>query len=219
MYRVQCTLPFESGLPEDVITNTYHFETDVAWGTTQDTAIDSRMQDYYELLYAVDDTFRLLASYVQDLLVIRVFEANPAVSPNPPVHVSEQALTIGGTSVNSWPSEVAVVTSQFSALTPGARLGRYFNRQYLGGFTGRIGDATTNPAAPVVVREEMRDRFASAADFLNSFNNTDLRWVIGRRAGGVWVSEEMTGGFVGNEFDTQRRRGTRQSVRSNWNNV
>ena len=111
------------------------------------------------------------------------------------------------------------MSSQFSALTPGARLGRYFNRHYLGGFTGRIGDATTNPNAPVVVREVMRDRFATCADALHSFNNADLAWVIGRKQGGLWVSEDMAGGFVGDEFDTQRRRGTRQAVRSNWNNV
>lgn len=216
MYRVQCTLPYKTGLPEDVITNTFHFLTTDEWNGTLGAEINSRMVEYYNDIYAVDETFRLLAAYVEEVLIIRVFDANPPVSPNPPVWVSQQALTISGTVVNGWPAEVAVVSSQHSALTPGARLGRYFNRHYLGGFTARIGDATTVPDSPPVIRTVIRDRFATVAEALHDENTSALAWVIGRQVAGVWTPVVMTGGFVGNEPDTQRRRGVRQVARSNW---
>lgn len=216
MYRVQCTLPYESGLPEDVITNTFHFEVDGAWGSTQDAGIVARMVNYYEEIYEIDDTFSMIASYVQHSLIIRVFEANPAVSPNPPVFVTEQPLSIAGTTVNGLPAEVAIVSSQHSALAPGARLGRYFNRHYLGGFTTRVLDATTDPLSPPVVRSAIRDRFAQKAEDLRITVGDGLEWVIGRQSSGTWVPVNMTGGFVGDEPDTQRRRGPRQAARSNW---
>lgn len=216
LYRIQCSLPYKTGLPQDVITNTFHFETDGSWVGADSTEIVERMQDYYEAIYAVDDTYAMIADYVERFFIIKVFDANPPVSPNPPIYTAQIGLTLSGTSVNALPAEVAVVSSQRTALVPGARLGRYFNRHYLGGFTTRILDATTVPDSPPVVRTAIRDRFALAASTLFLANDSGLSWVIGRKVAGVWQAEVMTGGFVGNEPDTQRRRGVVQAARSVW---
>jgi hypothetical protein len=216
MYRVQASLPYLSGLPEDVITNTTHWEVDGTWGSTQDSAIVAVLETYYESIYGIDDTFAMRATWLSNDLIIRVFESNPVLSPNPPVFATQTVISATGTAGNGPPAEVAVVTSQFSALLPGARLGRYFNRHYLGGFTNRVFDATTNPDAPPVIREVIRERFADAAALMASSVTGDMTWVIGRQSSGTWVPVEMVGGFVGDEPDTQRRRGVRQQVRTGW---
>lgn len=217
LFTVQTTTPYVSGLPSDVITNTTHWDAPAGWSSAQTDDLVERLTAYYETIYGENGQGRQsLAGYVQAKIIIKVYEANPTVSPTPPVAVEEVLLSLDGSApVAALPSEVAIVTSQYSALTPGAPLGRYYNRHYIGGLTQEA-ITVASSSTPAIVSGEYMERYTAAAKALHDENTIDLVWVLGRRVAGELVAVPMVGGFVGNEPDTQRRRGVRQSLRESW---
>lgn len=216
MYLVQTTIPYASGLPRDVITNTTHWDIVGGFAPAMGDEIRDRMQAYYEDVYAPLGGTRTWASYIQHKMIIKIYLANPPVSPAPPVYVDEVSLTFTGSATGNLPAEVAVVTSQYSAQQAGLPLGRRFNRHYIGGLSGQVLDNLGVPLQPPFVTADFRAQLAGAASTLHGENTTILSWVLGYRSSGVWQFEPIVGGFVGDEPDTQRRRGIRQAVRTSW---
>ena len=106
--------------------------------------------------------------------------------------------TLSGTAnATNLPNEVALVVS-WGTLTPG-RSGR--GRTYLAGWVETSSNgASTTPSRPTVV---VTDQVASAASGLAGVNGGATLVVFSQKNGTVAT---VTGGYVNNEWDTQRRR-------------
>lgn len=101
------------------------------------------------------------------------------------------------------PPDCAVTISWSTALR-----GRSFRgRTYLGPLK-----STTN-SADGTVNAQSRDQIAAAAQLLigDLLTRSAVICVLSRTRG---VATEVTGGYIDNEFDTQRRRGFRSTVRT-----
>lgn len=198
--RAQVRLPYKSGLPEDVATNTWHFTR--ATGTFDDCC--DALVDGLTAFYGEFDNG--LASFI---------EANDAVinfydltQPEPRVPRIEP-LTLSIPDNANFPGEVALVLS-FSGGAPVTASKR--GRLYLGPFAQSAGTETTGvPCRPTT---------GMITAIMNGL--TEMADAMSPTPGVVWnvysrKNAAMTGvvrAWINNEFDTQRRRGHDETART-----
>jgi hypothetical protein len=105
------------------------------------------------------------------------------------------------------PNEVAVVLSLQTPIIGKRGKGRV----YLGPWSVSAAAVTVGGSAVTV---QLRERIAAQAAVLALGNNNDMEWA-------VWSTTRqkfarVVGGYVDNAWDTQRRRGLKPSVRTQW---
>ncbi len=211
IWRALVVMPGLSGLPEDVYVNSWAFRNDQVepFAIPDITAAIARvLRAFYTAAAAnagvVAGSLSPELSRVANAAEIRIYDLG---TPPPRVpHIQTMTLPAGGTS--ALPGEVAVVGSFVSE----RNLPRQRGRVYIGPLatTAMVQDATTKRAkVSGTFVDTLIDRFA------NVMNTTEnVTWgVVSQRAAAF---RPITGGWVDDEFDTQRRRGYDALLRKSY---
>lgn len=209
--QAQAVIPFVTNVPKDVITNTFHFQSD---GSISNAAaaslIATRLSAFYDEVYSVANSADTYVSWAN--AIVKVYDLDD-LQPRVPI-VEAMPIAPNNQADGILPAEVSIVAS-FHAANPVTARRR--NRVYLGGFaTGAASSGTTsNPPAP---NSAIRASIVDAMELLHAANTTPLIWQ-GRSGFGatpVGTFWDVEGGWVDNAWDTQRRRGHEATIRDTW---
>lgn len=214
-HRVTVTIPYFTGIPEDVITNVWHFRFGgIDPITPADYALlRGQLETFYESVYnaAIGTT---MAPWCRPALT--VMEAFNLADPTPrvPVFTTTVPLTVSATGTPDTPPELAVCLSYQADLASGEPQARRRGRIFLGGWgtVMGLGGASAFPD----VTSQVRTGICAAATALRTAGETnDWVWVVHSRVAPV-PDQVVTNGWVDNAPDTQRRRGNAATARTTW---
>jgi hypothetical protein len=211
--RVQAVIPRDTGLPEDVSINTWHFLAVGAGLPGWTTEIAAALQAFYT---GVD---QLLSPLIASPGELKFYDlGNP--QPNPPYSVVPLTLVPGGASV-PLPEEVAICLSFAGENVAGEVAARRRGRIYL----GPLNSVTSAPVdGRVRVDAETRGTIVAAATALMTASDATANWTWGiysptqAAEGGdpdSWFTP-VERGWVDDAYDTQRRRGPKTSARTSF---
>lgn len=209
--RSQIVFPFFTNLPTDVIVNQMHWESDV--GATQATAdlIALRLRAFYDTIYGTSATSRV--NYIDWPLVrVKVFNMQ---DPPPRVPAIGNPLFAAGTGTSTVPTEVAAVMSYHAAPESGVRFQRLYNRIYIGGLRETAFTPSAVDGFPIF-SSAFTTAVGTAAANLLAANTAGLLWRQASDASPGIFLRPITGGWVDNSPDTQRRRSVGASLRDIW---
>lgn len=211
-YLVQIAFPYYTGLPEDVVTNTWHFDRPGgAPGEGAFADLLDHFSTFYETIWQTPANLGP-APWLRPLLnTLKVYDLDDAI-PRPPIYEAGVPLTLGTTpTTSSLPPEVAICLSYQADPIPGVNQQTRRGRIYLGGFallTG-AGSTTSFPNTSSAARTIIAD----AASLFGAAMSVDgWEWVVYSRKLGT--SAIVTNGWVDDEIDTQRRRGRGPTART-----
>ncbi len=198
-------------LPRDLFVNTFHFRKDTALDADDRAAIASRLIEFYNTLNggaatAVSSWIGAGVSRGANLSTIKQYDLAD-LKPRPIARTDMFTLGAAGNALGDYPSEVAVTISYFGSQNVKRRRGRI----YIGPLLDDAGTLQPN----VRVSSALRANFATAAARLRDQSNlAGVPWVVHSEA--ALQDFTITGGWVDNEFDTQRRRGLRADARTTF---
>lgn len=211
MFKVQVILPMFTNLPDDVITNTYHFETVApvtksAWSA----AISPLLRTFYLAAYASGGLAQYVNATACKTKVYDMSEPEPRI-PVEATWASMSAIVAG----SAIPTEVAVVLSMHGSPVPGIPLGRQRGRVFLGGLGTSWIVAGSPSSFPTLNPTAVSALDVAAGNFLSAVNALpDGKWVVWSPTAGQ--SFDVVGGHIDNSPDTQRRRSVAATSRSLW---
>lgn len=212
-YKVQVVFPNVSGLPRDVSVNTFCFSGSSASVPLDVTLIGGLLESFYNDTYGVGSISDYLSARLDRTVDASINFYNMSDPPGSGP-VGTWPFTLGAAADDtSLPAEVALCVSFFAVLDP-ARPGTTRGRIYLGPLSVVSGVAgADDPARPgstfIEVVHDAAEALGQAANTSSSVN-----WQIHSRA--TATLNEVIGGWVDNEWDTQRRRGLDSTARSVW---
>jgi hypothetical protein len=215
-----------TGLPEDRVINDFAFATGATAPTTTELA---EIGDY------VDDFFRAIPSGAGSAVGSWIGEAINRSATHTMEFYSISAAGLGSPIlVNNWlgpvapvdssnlPTEVAAVLSFHADLTgvqeEGAGGTRPRARRRGRVYIGPLGQSSiTHAAENPLISSTLTGVLAAAGNAMRVAADADgLPWCVWSRTD--QVLRPITGGWVDNAPDTQRRRGTDATTRSTWGN-
>lgn len=198
-----------SGLPEDRIVNVFHFQAAEAYSSASFAARD-QVRDFYTGANTTFSVGAYLSCYLSRAAKIVTYD----LAEPPPRVPTELAFTLpDATSLNGLPEEVAVCLSMRGAIPPAAGPRRR-GRVYIGPLNQSAYDtaATIRPARPIA---SFITDLTVAATRLQAAGIGGVLWCI-RSERPVENFVPVSGGWVDNAFDTQRRRGPDATERTEW---
>lgn len=211
--QVQVRLLKDTGLPEDVFINTWYFRTAPLNTVADNAASIATMLDAF---YANDFGSPLgsiadwVPQYVNEVRYV-FYDLGSALPrfPVTPTGASQDYIlggwVGGGSNASAMPEEAAICLSYYSGNGPRRR-----GRVYLGPFTTAPQTYDNGGVRPST---SARGRIAAAA--LNVRDSTqNATWVQVSPTDGV--ANDVTGGWVDDAMDTQRRRGAPPTARTTW---
>ncbi len=220
---VNVELPYTTGIPRDVAQNTFTISTA---GAPYDEADAIVIADALELLYNDGTAGNQIATCISEVVDrsddacrIQVREITDLLSP---VHTTpvlyERTWTLNALTGSpvSLPLEVSVVSSFYS--TEDASSVQVRNRRgrvYL----GPLGTVILDTDGPYpVFTDSFVDLIAQRfQEFEQNISDAGFEWCVWSRTLGILSA--VSGGWVNNEPDTQRRRGVDESYRKSWTNL
>ncbi len=214
--RVQAIQGRLTGLPEDDIVNTFHFEK--ATVVTADYATAAgHVKAFFDTTTAPG--LRMLQHTADQLtdhtLQLKVFNLDDTI-PRQPVH--DSTYTYASTfydTAEALPEEVAVTLSFQGTPESGVNQARKRGRVFIGPLTiaatnqsaeGRVFLSSTKATQMVEQMKKLRDDSISSG----------VRWVVYSPTNDGLALDPavpVTSGWVDNAFDTQRRRGSNSTAR------
>lgn len=205
LVRALCVWPWTTGRPEDVSSNTFHFNVT---GTllTEVTNIFTALNSFYGSAYGNDQRSPLID---HDAGFVRFYDMSEA---EPRVPIDEFAFTaLSGTAgTTALPPEAAMVVSVRAEIESGDNKRRRMGRTYLGPFsTQALSSGTGRPGSGFI-----SNLVTAANNLLIASNTADPDWVWAIYSPTDGVARQVVEGYVNNEFDTQRRRGLVDTSRS-----
>lgn len=212
--QAQVVLPYNTNLPKDVATNTFHFSEGIggAVGTAQ--AVSDRLVDFYnEGDGAADPIAAWISSVVSrttDACRIKWFDLDDA-KPRAPIYETTFTLEPFVTAT-SLPLECAICLSYGAVPVSGISPARRRGRLYIGPLASSAGGSSSGqiPRPP----SDLIDALGYAASTLATGGAGDGTWVVWSRVSSTAAA--VQGGFVDNDLDTQRRRGPSATARTFW---
>lgn len=218
--KAEVTLPYLSGLDRDVSINVFHFL--IADGNWEDASLAAGLElsAFYNTIWDLDtdgdwsvaDFIGSVVDRSADACKIQYYGAQA----DPQVLLFEERFTLGGdvAAAGTLPLESSICAS-FTA-TPGGVVpkGRRRGRVYIGPLTAGAmvsivgGGAVVPFVNPIIAEVLVRSMEQMAGE------STEAIWAIYSRAADA--AFEVTGGWVDNELDTQRRRQLEASSRVSW---
>lgn len=213
LFRADVVMPMFTGLARDVVVNTFHFENATADKEEMAANMEVVLKPFYEAIYGAGAADRV--SYIDWTMVkARVFDLS---EPTPRVAAeSLPFFTSAGLGGSTIPTEVACVASFQSAGLPGEVYQRRYNRIYLGALIPNRFEESTSTDFPrfttgfqLLVTNAMKALQAAAP-------GPSTLWVQVSNATGSPRSLPVTGGWMDNSPDTQRRRSVDSTSRTNW---
>lgn len=215
--HAQVTFEDDSGLARDRIVNTFNF---VDTGNVAITPPTSALDEYSLALFNfyttahTGSTSRLtdfLSSTLSGAWSIRYYDL-AAPAPRSPLRIETMsAMTPAGSAM---PQETALCLSYEAAKLSGFNQKNRRGRIYFGPLAQTALGST--PARPNGNANQLLPTLVAAGKFLadHTWAAGSRRWVVYSQKFGTWAT--VTNGWVDNEFDTQRRRGYRSTVRSTF---
>jgi len=215
------TMPYTTGLPEDIAVNTFAFD-----GDPGDAGAESDLTDLLEAFYTTVVGSFSIGSMISEVVsrttnacridLAEIVDTGPTVDVGPVYFSADFTMTAPhgtGTAV-SLPLEVAIVNSVRNVLGTGP-VARRRGRQYIGPLD-IIVLSTTGPFP--LVDPTFTSLLATQSEALATDSATNgTSWCVwSRTAGQLFLIEA---GFVDNEFDTQRRRGADATLRESWSTL
>lgn len=214
-YQVNCSLPMFTGIPEDVIVNTFHvtFNAYPVEPTVTDVGkVFDRLKAFYDAVYAASSR----ANYTGNVMTMKAYDLQ---LPLPHVPKLTGTRTITGTAgAGTTPTEVAICLSMKANYIGGVAQSRQRGRIFLGGFTA---PCTTSTASSFPqIDPTVRTALGAAAQNLKAGLTTDgWTWVILSGAQVAQVLQNtfpVASGWVDNSPDTIRRRSVGATARTVW---
>ncbi len=209
LLRAQIMFPYDSGLPEDVAINTFHFVTTDATVATA-SVIAARLLAFYNTPSDPATGNRIAArmSPVINEAAIHVKVYNMGdLPPRQPIIDVLTPMTLGGP--NALPSEVAIVLSYRASLISGAAPARRRGRIFIGPLEVSAGFQQSSDVRPTL---SLRVAIAGAASVLVGQSDAVATWVVHSVVAAS--NATVVAGYVDDAFDTQRRRGTGATQRT-----
>lgn len=202
--QLKVTLPYVTGLPEDVACNTWYFDGALGpVGILGDAT--PRIADFYQGLNG------FWSAYLQAECLIQAYDMT---EPSPRAPVGETTFTIAPGAGSSLPLEVSLCLSYKATHTSGEPVARERGRLYIGPFDDAA-LATGEPASRP--NETLMLNMAIGGRGIIDTNTTDSTWVVYSPTSGG--GREITSGWVDNAWDTQRRRGSKPTERMIYSNT
>ncbi len=212
IYRAQMVLPYFTGNDRDVITNQFHFEGIFADLPAAATEIATRLSSFYQAFYPATGTNRV--NYIDwENAYAKIFDLDDT-SPRIPV-IENGFWGSPGLNGSTIPTEVACVLSWQAAGVSGVPFQRLYNRIYLGGLPSFSIDLSTATTFPVF-DATWTGTVLTGATALADLNDATCDWVQYSTAGGVPVARAITGGWVDDSPDSQRRRSVDATAKTTW---
>lgn len=202
----QVTIPYKTGIPEDVTVNTWSFEI----ADTNETNF-SQVGAFLNTFYSAIDSYMSPVLDLDNVTVKAYDRSDP--EPRTPFATGELALPVTNDGP-VMPEEVAVCLSFRGVLASGAPPARRRGRVYLGPLSTQTIVAGGNSRSRVAggFIEDVIEGYEAAWAELTTAGNVHEVWSptdeVGRTVVQAWVD---------NEFDTQRRRGTASTNRVTTN--
>jgi hypothetical protein len=206
LLKAVVTLPYFSGAPEDVATNTFHFQSPVGTSVAATVvAASARLGAFYT---AVGVNF---SKVLTSPGTIKYYDlADP--SPRLPVGSGSVSWTASVPAFNL-PEEVAVCVSYQAAPVSGANQARRRGRVFLGPMNF---SAFTNPTTGsfVQVLPAYRTTLATAASAMANPATNVANWVVYSPTDNL--AHPVASGWIDVQPDVQRRRGHKVAGRTLW---
>lgn len=213
-FMVQNSMPYYTGLPEDVVTNTFHFDwpggsppDEIALGNLVNT-----VAAFYENVFKDPGTLWCAPWMRPALNRIRVYDLDMP-TPRPPVFDEVVPLTLEMAPANAIAPETAIVLSYHGAIVAGVNAARRRGRLYIGGLGSGV-DTGSASAFPKVNASAITQIIDAAEAIITAEGSTTWQWVVYSRVS--QSSTPIVGGWVDNALDTQRRRGNASTGRTTW---
>lgn len=210
--RVQAVLQGISALPEDRYITTWAFSSDAASTDAGKAAAIAKVRNFYvnNTTYGGNIASKLAGSTINETLsTLRAYDLGQPVGQRVPYVEPFTGLVLN--TVAAMPSEVAVCASYYAGFNQRGLRGRV----YLGPLNTNA--STSSATAPTRVNNDFMLDIRAGLDAMASVTAFP-RWCIISRGfpTGAPIARVITGGWVDNAFDTQRRRGEDATVRHTW---
>lgn len=207
--RAQVTIPYSSGMPEDVVVNTFHFLTA---GTPMTGGEQAALSTAIEAFYngensgagsSIANALAHTLSRVANAVNIDYFDLAEA-EPRVPVGSSNFTLGAAG-QASTGPTEVALCASYTAEAISGVPQARRRGRIYIGPFN--LAHLFERPSLG------LRERLGEAGTGLISASGVaGAPWCVYSRVGDAFA--QIISGWVDDEWDTMRSRGRRATTRT-----
>lgn len=215
-YAMQVSVPYFTNVPEDVVTNTWHFDW-LGGGAPNAASFDLCMENvrsFYGTAYSGIASVGNWANYMS--LTGAVIKMYNLADPKPRVPVRTWTGTMPGAKDNVvyLPTEVACVLSYHTEYVSGVSKASQRGRLYMGGLGAgwlAAGGASAFPSLLPTARTALGN---SASTLCAASLTDDWGWVV--YSPKLGDSFAVAGGWVDNAFDTQRRRGQAATARTLW---
>jgi hypothetical protein len=206
IYRAQVVVPAVNSLSKDAIVNNWGLYTlDSPSGVA--AIVGPILRNFYDAWGANRSSM-----YAWTGARLKLYHMN---DPKPRVPVADVALLLSGSvATNTLPTEVSLCLSVQASRVSGQSQRRRRGRLYLGPFSSASGDGLTGRPASA-----LRTTLATAAEAARvAFGATTVGWhvVSQPKPTDPMTSAAVTGGWIDDAWDTQRRRGGQPSARLIW---
>lgn len=217
IYQTNVSIPMYTGIPEDVIVNTFHWRFDESEPLEYPTITDygklfDRLKTFYDAVYASVTR----ADYTTGPMTMKVYDLQQP-TPHVPALVGTRAFAGTGSGTTT-PTEVSICLSIKADYINGVPQARQRGRIFIGGTAVPL-TSSTALAFPEITSTK-RGQLAAACSALLSGALTDgWTWCI---LSPTQVKEnkpnafDVVGGWVDNSPDTQRRRSVKATARTTW---
>jgi hypothetical protein len=212
--RIQVVLPYLTNLPQDVATNTFHFDAVSVSPTVGAQTAMARLETFYNEA-PPSPAVNPIATYISG--VVNRSECRMIAydldDPRPRAPIFENEWTLGSATGTNLPNELAVCASYQADRAAGVPQARRRGRVFIGPLRAAAmasGSASSSPPPATA----LMDTLAGAMRRLRLASNGEVQWVgYSRTSGSAWVPSN---GWVDNDFDVQRRREPRPTARTLW---
>lgn len=212
--RMNVSIPYFTGIPEDVIVNTWHAVHLAGDPVAADfLQFANRLKTFYDAVYAAIPRGSWVNIGATTMTAYKLWEAEP----RQPAWTATIALAGTGLAGND-PPEVALCLSYKGDYISGVAPARQRGRVFLGGF-GLLNAAGSASSFPNVSATNRNIVAGAATALLANLLTDSWSWVVfspTQTAEALQESFDVTGGWVDNAADTQRRRGNAATARSTW---
>jgi hypothetical protein len=199
-YFAQVTLLAKSGDPADNQVNGFAFEETGAPTFGEMDTYTTAIKDFYDDVQTVNGANGLETSGH----LVKFYDILGA-APNYPIYETTWSFAAATLAVDL-PLEVALAVSYKNTVNNTVPRARRRGRIYISGWTESV-NSTGRPSS--IAYEGLADAYKTFADTVNTIGTMEAG-VWSRRDGVVYPIQEI---WCDNEWDTQRRRGTRPTVR------
>lgn len=211
-FQMHVSIPYFTGLPEDVVTNVWSFKyVTLAPSAADWTALRAVLLTFYAQVYQTG-SFTAAAWLRPALTQFKGYDLNDPI-PRAPRHNSVSAITVTTTAAPTATPETAVCLSFQGVLASGSPQSRRRGRIYLGGLGVPVAAGGAS-AFPLVTAGGTTAVTGAASVLKGAASAIGWTWSVYSRVDDAMVT--VDNGWMDNAADTQRRRGQQPTLRTTW---